>query len=300
MPERSLKGTVAVVTGSARGAGRMIALELVREGANVVVADRTDTPFMLPGTIHTVADEIKDMGGIALPVKVDLRQEDEIVALRDTVLREFGTVDVVINNAGIQYTAPVWELPTERWDQVMAVNPRATFLMCKHFLPALIEKRAGAILNISSLAGRSPQPHTSVYAASKAAVDYFTLSLAAEVRPHNIAVNCLAPTGVVDTEGTRHLVERGDPDQLKLAEPAQHYAKVAVWLVKQEAASFTGHLVYSRQLAAKYGICKEWCCMSLGPLVGGPWRVKWEESLPQSSFVEPDERLLTLTQRSRA
>jgi citronellol/citronellal dehydrogenase len=283
MTDRSLTGAVAVVTGSARGAGREIALALAREGARVVVADRTDKAFMLPGTIYTVADEITAGGGTAMPFQVDLRHEDQIAALRDAVLAEYGTADIVINNAGIQYMAPVVDVPVERWDQVMAVNSRATFLVCKAFLPALIAKRDGAILNISSIAGRGPMPNMSPYAAAKAAIDYFTLALAEEVREANIAVNSLAPTWQVDTEGVRHLY-RDEPEALAQAEPAAHYAKVAVWLVKQPASEFTGQLTWSRQLAAQYGICREWCCAPRGPVVGGPTRVQWELSLP----IAPD------------
>jgi citronellol/citronellal dehydrogenase len=294
MAERSLKDAVLVVTGSARGAGRAIALELAAQGARVVVADRTETPFMLPGTIYTVAGEIKEQGGTALPVKVDLRHEEEIVALRDAVLREFGTVDGVVNNAGITFHANVWELPTERWDQVMGVNPRGTFLVCKYLLPSMLEQRSGAIVNISSSGGRGPGANMSVYAASKAAVDYFTLSLAEEVRPYNIAVNALAPTAMIDTEGTRHLWGEGAASN---AEPAPHFARVAAWLLKQDAAGVTGNLLYSRQVAAKFGICKEWCCGGNAPVVGGSWRVKWEESLPAASYDAPDEELLARRRR---
>lgn len=279
MGERTLRDAVVVVTGSARGAGREIAIQAAREGAKVVVADRTDKPFMLPGTIYTVADEINEAGGTALPFQVDLRFEEQIVAMRDAVLAEFGTADVIVNNAGIQFMAHVVDLPTERWDQVMAVNSRATFLVSKHFLPTLIAKGNGAILNISSIAGRGPMPNMSCYAATKAAIDYFTLALAEEVREHNIAVNCLAPTWQVSTEGTQHLY-RDTPELLKQSEPTEHYARVALWLMKQEAATFTGQLVWSRQLAAQYGICKEWCCGPRGPVVGGSPRVMWELSLP--------------------
>ena len=202
---RDSKDKVAVVSGSARGAGRVIALQLAAAGAKVVVADRSDKEFMLPGTIYSVAEEIKNAGGTAFPFKVDLRNEEEIIALRDATLKEYGTVDVLVNNAGITFASHVWDLPTERWDQVMGVNPRGTFLMCKHFLPTMMEKRGGAILNISSIAGRGPAGGMPVYGASKAAIDYFTLSLADDVREYNIAANCLAPTTAVATEGQLHL-----------------------------------------------------------------------------------------------
>lgn len=287
---RDLKDKVVVVTGSARGAGRVIALQLAAEGAKVVVADRSDKEFMLPGTIYSVVEEIKNAGGTAFPFRVDLRNEEEIVALRDAVLKEYGTVDVVVNNAGITFASRIVDLPTERWDQVMGVNPRGTFLMCKHFLPTLMEKRAGAILNISSIAGRGPSPGMPVYSASKAAIDYLTLSLAEEVREHNIAVNCLAPTTAVSTEGQLHL-DREHPERVARLEPTEHYAKVAVWLCKQEASTLTGQLVWSRQAAAKFGICQEWCCNPSQPVVGGSWRIKWEESRPVAHYEEPPARV---------
>jgi len=287
----SLKDKVVVVTGSARGAGLGQAKALAKEGAKVVVADRTDKPrpdLMMEDSIYTVANAIKEEGGTAIPVKVDLRQEEEIVALKNKVLETFGTVDVIVNNAAITFNARAWEIPTERWDQVMSVNPRGTFLMCKHFLPIFIEKRRGSIVNLSSPAGRGPAPTMSVYSASKAAIDYFTLSLAAEVREYNIAVNCIAPTGGIDTEGNRQLYQN-DPEAIATWEPREHFALAVVWLAKQDAESFTGNLVYSRQLISQYGLCKKWCCAAMGvePSIGGPLRIDWESNLSVEIWKAP-------------
>jgi len=283
MPWDTLKDKVAIVTGSARGVGWAIAHALAAEGAKVVVADRTDKPrpdLMMPETIYDVAEQIKSKGGTAVPIKVDLRHEDQIVELKNKTLQTYGTVDVIVNNAAITYGAKVWEIPTERWDQVMAVNPRATFLMCKHFLPIMIEKRSGSIINLSSPAGRGPAPGMAVYSASKAAIDYFTLSLAMEVKEYNIAVNCIAPTGGIYSEGNLQLFQ--DQAWIDTWEPREHFALAVVWLAKQDAQSFTGNLVYSRQLISQYGLCKKWCCAALGaaPSVGGPLRVDWESNLP--------------------
>ncbi|MEE9202338.1 MAG: SDR family oxidoreductase [Dehalococcoidia bacterium] len=283
MVEKPLKGKVVVVTGAARGAGRAQVQALAKEGARVVVADRTVAPrpeLLMEDTIFSVADSINQEGGTALAVKCDVREEGDIVALRDQVLESFGTVDVVVNNAAITFGAKAWEIPTERWDRVMAVNPRATFLMCKHFLPTLMDKRRGSIVNLSSPAGRGPAPEMSVYSASKAAIDYFTLSLAEEVREYNIAVNCIAPTGGIDTEGNRQIFQ-DDPAWTQTWEPAEHFALAVVWLAKQDAGSFTGNLIYSRAFISQYGLCRKWCCAALGaePSVGGPLRVEWEPNL---------------------
>ena len=283
MPLDSLKDKVAVVTGSARGVGWATVHALAAEGAKVVVADRTEKArpdLMMPETIYDVAEQINKKGGTAIPVKVDLRQEEQIIELKNKTLEAYGTVDIVVNNAAITYGAKVWEIPTERWDQVMAVNPRASFIMAKNFLPILMEKRSGSIINLSSPAGRGPAPGMSVYSASKAAIDYFTLSLAAEVKEYNIAVNCIAPTGAIYSEGNLQLFK--EQSWIDTWEPREHFALGVVWLAKQDAQSFTGNLVYSRQLISQMRICTKWCCAAMGsaPSVGGPMRVDWESNLP--------------------
>ena len=283
MPLDTLKDKVAVVTGSARGVGWATVHALAAEGAKVVVADRTEKPrpdLMMPDTIYDVAEQIKEKGGTAIPVNVDLRNEDEIIELKNKTLEAYGTVDIVVNNAAITYGAKVWELPTERWDQVMAVNPRASFIMAKNFLPVLMEKRSGSIINLSSPAGRGPAPGMSIYSASKAAIDYFTLSLAAEVKEYNIAVNCIAPTGAIYSEGNLQLFK--EQSWIDTWEPREHFALGVVWLAKQDAQGFTGNLVYSRQLISQMRICTKWCCAAMGsaPSVGGPMRVDWESNLP--------------------
>ena len=283
MPLDTLKDKVAVVTGSTRGVGWATVHALAAEGAKVVVADRTEKPrpdLMMPDTIYDVAEQIKEKGGTAIPVNVDLRNEDEIIELKNKTLEAYGTVDIVVNNAAITYGAKVWELPTERWDQVMAVNPRASFIMAKNFLPVLMEKRSGSIINLSSPAGRGPAPGMSIYSASKAAIDYFTLSLAAEVKEYNIAVNCIAPTGAIYSEGNLQLFK--EQSWIDTWEPREHFALGVVWLAKQDAQGFTGNLVYSRQLISQMRICTKWCCAAMGsaPSVGGPMRVDWESNLP--------------------
>jgi citronellol/citronellal dehydrogenase len=268
-----MKDKVVVITGSAGGIGQVMALAIAQKGAKVVVADRRDQPFAkLPGTILETAQEIEKGGGQAFPVRVDLRREEEIIALKDAVLEHFGTVDVVINNAGIQYMAPIWEMPIERWDQVMSVNMSGTFLMCKHFLPTMIAKRSGTILNISSTAGRSGlgSPMRSAYGVSKAAIDYFTLGLAQEVKEYNIAVNCLAPSGSVDTSANRLVLT--DEDLWKSWEPTEHYVRAAVWLAKQEFP-YTGNLVFSRQLILEKDLCNSWCCQTLRSMGGDGLRL---------------------------
>jgi citronellol/citronellal dehydrogenase len=286
---KSLKDKVVVVTGSARGAGRAEALRFAQEGAKVVIADRTAAPrpdLMMEDSIFTVAERIQQRGGTALPVQVNLRLESEIEALRDTVIEEFGTVDVVVNNAAANFGAKAWEIPSERWDQVMEVNARATFLTCKYFLPTMMAQNSGSIVNLSTPCGRGPMPGMSVYSASKAAIDYFSLSLAEEVREYGIAVNSIAPTGAIDTEAARQIFG-DDPGYVETWEPADHFALGVVWLAKQNASTFTGNLVYSRALISQFGLCRKWCCAAVGvqPYISGPLRVAWEDNVPMKPWL---------------
>ncbi|MEI9479414.1 MAG: SDR family NAD(P)-dependent oxidoreductase, partial [Deltaproteobacteria bacterium] len=123
-----LKGKVAIVTSASRGLGKAMALGLAREGAAVVVAARTETEIEgLEGTIHTTAEEIRALGGHCLAVKCDVTREDQIAAMVSTAIRRFGSVDVLINNAGIAYPAPIWGMPLKRWELVVRVNLTGAF-----------------------------------------------------------------------------------------------------------------------------------------------------------------------------
>ncbi|HWO94707.1 MAG TPA: SDR family NAD(P)-dependent oxidoreductase [Dehalococcoidia bacterium] len=276
----SLVGKVAVVTGAARGLGEAIAIAYGREGAKVVVVDRTTEPFsrqgiVSEGTIHRTAEIIRSVGGEALPVKVDLRDEAEIEDCARIVADTYGGADIVVNNAAIAYTARVKDMPLARWVQSYAVNSRGTFLMCKHFVPMMLPKGRGSIINL--MTGRWAFPGFGAYSSSKAAVDHFTLSLSEELRHFNIAVNCVAPSQGFRTPAGSYWQggeagQGGDPSQMETQEPPEHAAKAFVWLARQDASTFTGNLVWSRPLIARYDLCDEWCCR--GTIIGDRWRVE--------------------------
>ena len=124
-------------------------------------------------------------------------------------------------------------------------------------------------------------PGMSAYSASKAAIDYFTLSVAEELREYGIAVNSLAPSGAIDTEAARQIFS-DDEDFIATWEPADHFALGVVWLAKQSPDTFTGNLVYSRALISQKQLCRKWCCATLGahPCIAGPVRVEWEHNVP--------------------
>jgi citronellol/citronellal dehydrogenase len=199
----ALAGRVAIVTGSSRGIGRALALGLAREGAHVVVAAKSTTPTdKLPGSIYTVAQEVEALGGQALPVQVDVRDEGQVEAMAARALERFGRIDLLVNNAGALWWRPLLETPAKRFDLVMGVNARAAFLCARAVLPAMIERRWGHIVNMSPPLDLSLVPGRIAYAISKLGMTLLTFGLAEEVRQHNVAVNSLWPVTVIESQAS--------------------------------------------------------------------------------------------------
>ena len=154
----SLDSKVAVVTGASRGIGKAIAMGLALEGAQVVVAARSEESRpMLPGTIHSTVGEIEDAGGKALAVPTNVREEDSIRHLIDRTLDEYGAVDVLINNAAIGSYTPFLEMTVKEWDLVMSIDLRAPFIACKAAAPIMIEQGGGSIINCLLYTSPSPR-----------------------------------------------------------------------------------------------------------------------------------------------
>jgi citronellol/citronellal dehydrogenase len=199
----TLDGHVAIVTGSSRGIGRAIVLGLAREGCRVVIAAKSTTPSeKLPGTIHTVAAEVEALGGQALALQVDVRDEAQIEAMAARTLERFGRIDLLVNNAGALHWKGILETPAKRFDLVMGVNARAAFLCCRAVLPAMIAKRYGHIVNMSPPLDLGMVPGRIAYAISKLGMTLLTHGLAEEVRPHNIAVNSLWPRTIIESQAS--------------------------------------------------------------------------------------------------
>lgn len=238
-----LAGKVCIVTGASRGIGKAIAIGYAREGARVVVAARTEAEGgKLPGTIFKTLEEIKGVGGQGLAVRCDVSNEEDVAAMVRKTLDAFGRIDVMFNNAGINFLATVADIPVKRWDLVMRVNVRGPFLCCKAVLPTMKEQRSGSIINMSSEGASSRRPDNFTYAMSKAALERFTYVLAEEVREYNIAVNALTP-GRVRTEGSGVIgPPDGDWSGWKIPEVV---VPPAIFLAVQDARSFTGRLVHT-------------------------------------------------------
>jgi NAD(P)-dependent dehydrogenase (short-subunit alcohol dehydrogenase family) len=186
--ERDLAGRIAVVTGGGHGLGRAIALGLAAAGADVAIAGRD------PGPLESTAAELSAHGVAACGVECDVAEADAIERLHDEVAGKLGTPSILVANAGVAGpTAPLTEIEPEEWDAVMASNVRSAFLSARAFLPAMLAAGSGDVIFIGSVAAKRPLARRTPYCASKAALSGLTRSLALEVGPTGVRVNCLSP-----------------------------------------------------------------------------------------------------------
>ncbi len=190
-----------VATGGGRGIGAAIARALAAEGAAVVVSARSRDE------IEAVAAELRHAGASAWAVPCDVTDPQAVEALRLGAEEKLGGVDVLINNAGIGHSAPLKAVKLSDWDRIMAVNVTGTFLCTQAFLPQMVERGWGRVVNVASIAGKMGAPYISAYAASKHAVVGFTRSIAAEVAPTGVTVNAVCP-GFVETDMVAESMER--------------------------------------------------------------------------------------------
>jgi len=252
-----LAGKVAVVTGASRGIGKAMALGFAREGASVIVAARTEVEKdkNLPGTIYQTAQEIEDMGGKAVPVRCDVTDEASVAGMVEKCLSAFGRIDILVNNAGVAFHYPIVETPLKRWELVIKVNLTGAFLCTRAVLPSMMERRQGSIINLSSLAADERDsgtvPTGVAYAVAKAGLDRFTWGLAVEVGTYNIAVNCLKPKRVVNTEGMRFWAKEQERQGWV---PPDKMVKCAVFLAAQDASGVTGVVATDEELSQWHGL----------------------------------------------
>jgi len=247
----------AIVTGASRGIGKAIALGFAREGASVVVAARTEVEKdkNLPGTIYQTAQEIEDMGGKAVPVRCDVTDEASVSSMVEKGLSAFGKIDILVNNAGVAFHYPVVKTPLKRWETVIKVNLTGAFLCAKAVLPSMMNRKRGSILSLSSLAADERDSGTVstglAYAVAKAGLDRFTWGLAAELGVYNIAVNCLKPKRVVNTEGMRFWTKEEDRQGWV---PPDKMVRCAVFLAAQDASGVTGVVATDEELSQWHGL----------------------------------------------
>ena len=182
-----LTGKSILVTGGSRGIGRACCLMLARAGASVAVNYRVESP-----SASLLVEEIEAAGGEAFSLAADVSKREDAEMLLDETVARFGSIDILVNNAGIWKTSPIDEMSDGEWDEMIGVNLTGTFNCIRAAVPPMKQARSGRIINISSTAGQRGEAFSSHYAATKGAVISLTKSLAAELAPYGILVNCVA------------------------------------------------------------------------------------------------------------
>ena len=204
-----LQGRTAIITGSSRGIGFAIAKKLASLGANVVITGKTTEPHpKLEGTIYTAADEIKAEGGSALPLALDLRDENQIDEVVKQTVQLFGGIDIVVNNASAIYLAQSEYTPAKKFDLMHQVNARGTYLMSRACIPYLKQSTHAHIIALSPPLDMNPrwfESHTA-YTMSKYGMSMVILGLSAELKPYNVSVNALWPQTTIATAAVQNLL----------------------------------------------------------------------------------------------
>ncbi|AWG23485.1 3-ketoacyl-ACP reductase [Flavobacterium faecale] len=207
-----LKNKTALITGAGKGIGKAIALALAKEGVNVVLVARTQAE------IDNVAAKASALRVKALAITADVTDITSVNAAAEKALAEFGTIDILINNAGIAAFGTFMEMEVADWERIIQVNLMGTYYMTRAILPNMIEKKSGDIINISSTAGLNGNAVTSAYSASKFAVLGLTDSLMQEVRKHNIRVTALTPSTVATDMAKDLKLTDGNPEKVMQSE----------------------------------------------------------------------------------
>jgi 3-oxoacyl-[acyl-carrier protein] reductase len=237
-----LKDKVAVVTGASRGIGRAIAERLASEGAKVVVNHRASSE-----QAEEVVRAIREQGGEAVAMQADVSDYQQAHELIQSITKQFGRIDVLVNNAGTTRDTLLMMMKESDWDLVIDTNLKSVFNCCKAVARGMVRQRSGRIINITSVAGLAGNPGQTNYAASKAGIVGFTKSLAKELGTRHITVNAVAP-GFVPTALTNSLPEDLKQEAIehtplgRFGEPEEIAAAVA-FFASDEAGFITGQVL---------------------------------------------------------
>ncbi|MCC7365578.1 MAG: SDR family oxidoreductase [Dehalococcoidia bacterium] len=260
----SLDGQVALVAGASRGIGADIAKHLAKAGAKVGVAARTEeaTDPRLPGTIHSVVQEIRDAGGTAIPVVLNMRDPESIEAAVQTVVNEWGRLDILVNNAAIFVPGDLYAVQPRHINLAWEVNVRGYILTMKAAVPHMKAAGGGRIINLSSRGAifpgpgpyeEAPPPVDIFYGPEKSFIEHFSQSQGRLLQKDGISVNVLAPQGGVKTPGLMFF--QNDPQNpIQEFETADNMGKAAVWICEQPPTTLNGSILYDGDVVAEHGL----------------------------------------------
>lgn len=256
---RILDGKIALVTGASRGIGRALAQRLAAEGATVVVSARSlDTAGQYAGTLRETVALIEASGGRAMPLVADIENPDDVSTLVERTVALAGGLDILVHSGGKAEYAPAAEMPHEIFERTLTHYLRTPFQLMQKAVPEMKKRGAGWIVVLGSVTAQPPgRPYddwatyggATVYAATKAAVHRMTQGLAAELLPHNIAVNMLAPSTAIRTPGASDLI----PEQYP-TERIEYIAETGLALCHLPASERTGMCAYSLHFPLAHGL----------------------------------------------
>jgi citronellol/citronellal dehydrogenase len=248
-----LSGRTVFMSGGSRGIGLAIAKRLASEGANVAFVAKTDQPHpKLPGTIHTAAAEIEQAGGKALPILGDVRDEAQVAAAVEQAVGQFGGIDICVNNASAINLAPMRDLPPKRYDLMLDINVRGTFVVTQACLPHLRESDHAHVLTLSpplSLDPRWLNSH-SAYTVSKFGMSMITLGVAAD--EPSIAANCLWPRTIIATAAVQNLL--GGDAAMAASRTPEIVADSAYEILRKPPSAASGNTYLDDEVLAAAGI----------------------------------------------
>lgn len=249
----SLYGKTLFITGASRGIGKAIALRAAEDGANIVIAAKTAQPHpTLPGTIHSAAQEIEDAGGRALPLVVDVRDEGAVEAAVAQAAQHFGGIDIVVNNASAIGLTGTLDTPVKRFDLMLDINLRGTWVTTRACLPHLLRAENPHVLTLSPPLNFEPRwlaPHPA-YTTSKYGMTLVTLALAEEFRERGVAANALWPRTVIATSAI-DLLPGVDPGACRRPDIV---ADAAHWILTRRSRELTGNCFIDEAVLAQAGV----------------------------------------------
>jgi citronellol/citronellal dehydrogenase len=255
LPTQSLHSKTLFITGASRGIGLAIALRAARDGANIAIAAKTDAPNpKLPGTIHSAAAEIEAAGGKALPLVVDVRDEENVRAALEATAQRFGGIDIVVNNASAIQLANSQAIEMKRFDLMHQINARGTFMVSKLAAPYLFKAPNPHILALSPPLDMKEKwfaGHTA-YSMAKFGMSLVVLGLAGEFRKQGVAVNALWPRTTIATAAVNNLL--GGEALMRASRKPDILADAAHMIFCKDAKSFTGNFLIDDTFLAENGV----------------------------------------------